>query len=296
MGQGKEAAAVRKAILVVMLVAASFLGGVFVNGPGLQWIEARALRSLGLHNGGEIALVDLKPAASSEMTVDELKLAAQGNNSSEGPRAPIPALLTEPELAQHDSSDHPSTFQAVPKSNSIGSNLPNLRSPQTSPSPTKRPIALAGVLAHGAQAADPDVKQASTTSRSGDSGGSEHSDTNAKPDVLDTLAALLSSSRESSAAQLPSPASLPPSSTPKPVVNGSDDWAVIERKMQSLGVSRYTIDGEPGVRVMFSCLIPLAGRQAIMQRFEAEGDDVVEAAQATLRRITLWRATQPSSR
>jgi hypothetical protein len=296
MGQGKEAAAVRKAILVVMLVAASFLGGVFINGPGLQWIEARALRSLGLHNGGEIALVDLKPAASSEMTVDELKLAAQGNNSSEGPRAPIPALLTEPELAQHDSSDHPSTFQAVPKSNSIGSNLPNLRSPQTSPSPTKRPIALAGALAHGAQAADPDVKQASTTSRSGDSGGSEHSDTNAKPDVLDTLAALLSSSRESSAAQLPSPASLPPSSTPKPVVNGSDDWAVIERKMQSLGVSRYTIDGEPGVRVMFSCLIPLAGRQAIMQRFEAEGDDVVEAAQATLRRITLWRAAQPSSR
>jgi hypothetical protein len=296
MEQGKEAAAVRKAILVVMLVAASFLGGVFVNGPGLQWIEARALRSLGLHNGGEIALVDLKPAASSEMTVDELKLAAQGNNSSEGPQAPIPALLTEPELAQHDSSDRPSTFQAAPKSNSIGSDLPKLRSPQASPSPTKRPIALARALAHSAQAADPDVKQASTTSRSGDSGGSERSDTNAKPDILDTLAALLPSSSESSTAQLPSPASRPPSSTQKPVVNGSDDWAVIERKMQSLGVSRYTIDGEPGVRVMFSCLIPLAGRQAIMQRFEAEGDDVVEAAQATLRRITLWRATQPSSR
>ena len=57
--------------------------------------------------------------------------------------------------------------------------------------------------------------------------------------------------------------------------------------MQSLGVSRYTMDGEPGGRVVFSCLIPLAGRQAVAQRFEAEGDDMVQAAQAL--RIALWR-------
>jgi hypothetical protein len=63
--------------------------------------------------------------------------------------------------------------------------------------------------------------------------------------------------------------------------------------MQSLGVSHYTMDGEPGGRVVFSCLIPLAGRQAVTQRFEAEGDDMVHAAQAALRRIALWQATQP---
>jgi hypothetical protein len=40
-------------------------------------------------------------------------------------------------------------------------------------------------------------------------------------------------------------------------------------------------------------LIPLAGRQAVAQRFEAEGVDVLQAAQATLRRVALWRATQP---
>ena len=62
--------------------------------------------------------------------------------------------------------------------------------------------------------------------------------------------------------------------------------------MQSLGVSRYTIEGEPGSRIVFSCLIPLAGRQAVTQRFEAEGDDLVQAARAALRRIALWRATQ----
>ena len=68
------------------------------------------------------------------------------------------------------------------------------------------------------------------------------------------------------------------------------DWAILRRKMQSLGVTHYTIDGQPGRRVVFSCLIPLAGRQAVSQRFEAEGDDDFQAAQAAMRRIALWRA------
>jgi hypothetical protein len=63
--------------------------------------------------------------------------------------------------------------------------------------------------------------------------------------------------------------------------------------MQALGVSRFTIEGQPGGPVVFSCLIPLVpGRQAVAQRFEAEGPDVFHAAQAALRRIALWRATQ----
>ena len=65
--------------------------------------------------------------------------------------------------------------------------------------------------------------------------------------------------------------------------------------MQSLGVTHYTIDGQPGGRVNFSCLIPLAGRQAVSQRFEAEGDDDFQAAQAAMRRIALWRAARESS-
>ena len=50
--------------------------------------------------------------------------------------------------------------------------------------------------------------------------------------------------------------------------------------MQALGVSRFTIEGQPGGRVVFSCLIPLAGRQAVAQRFEAEGKDAFQAARA----------------
>jgi hypothetical protein len=65
--------------------------------------------------------------------------------------------------------------------------------------------------------------------------------------------------------------------------------------MQALGVSRFTIEGRPGGRVIFSCLIPLAGRQAVTQRFEADGEDAVQAARAALRRVALWRAAQPQS-
>jgi hypothetical protein len=73
---------------------------------------------------------------------------------------------------------------------------------------------------------------------------------------------------------------------------GGDDWAALGRRMQALGVSRFTIDGQPGGRAVFSCLIPLAGRQAVAQRFEAEGEDGFRAAQAALSRVALWRATQ----
>jgi hypothetical protein len=80
------------------------------------------------------------------------------------------------------------------------------------------------------------------------------------------------------------------------VGDGGDLWAILERKMQTLGVSRFMIEAEPGGRVVFSCLIPLAGRQAVAQRFEAEGDDILQAAHAAVRRIGLWRATQARSK
>jgi hypothetical protein len=77
---------------------------------------------------------------------------------------------------------------------------------------------------------------------------------------------------------------------------GGDAWAVVEHKLRILGVRRFMIEGEPGGPAVFSCLIPLAGRQAVTQRFEAEGDDIVQAADAALRRIGLWQATQAVSK
>lgn len=81
----------------------------------------------------------------------------------------------------------------------------------------------------------------------------------------------------------------PPSPSPSAP---SSDWAEIRRKMTALGVSRYGIEGEPNGRVRFHCVIPLAGRRAVAQQFEAEGDDDLQAAEAALRRVALWRATE----
>lgn len=80
-------------------------------------------------------------------------------------------------------------------------------------------------------------------------------------------------------------------STPDP----ASDWASLRRKMQVLGVTRYTIEGELAGHVTFSCLIPLAGRQAVTQRFEAEGEDELHAARAAIRRVALWRAAQSTA-
>jgi hypothetical protein len=74
------------------------------------------------------------------------------------------------------------------------------------------------------------------------------------------------------------------------------DWSDLRRTMRALGVSRYGLEGEPGGRVRFHCVIPLAGRRAVGQHFEAEGDDDLQAAQATLRRVALWRAAETEGR
>src|SRR5437763_12911607 len=98
MGPGKEAATVRQVVLVIVLVAASFLGGAFVNGPGLRWAQTQLLGSLGLGEGDEIASVDLKGAASPEATpADPARPARVGPEPIREPLAPMPSLISEGE-------------------------------------------------------------------------------------------------------------------------------------------------------------------------------------------------------
>ena len=281
----------RQLILVVVLVAASFLGGAFVNGPGLQWVQTRVLRSLGLNNGGEITSVDLKATASSEASSNGLVATKPEADAMQEPLAPMPSLLTEDKSPKHDTPDRPSSFQTSGKSTTSGlaSSHPQPLPPLSS---AKHPRTLAQSPGREPIPSDPGVTPVSAVSLPADA--LARSPLNAAPAIIDSLAALLPSNPPSSNSPLPSLTS-PLMSAPKSIGGGGDNWAILERKMQSLGVSRYTMDGEPGGRVVFSCLIPLAGRQAVAQRFEAEGDDMVHAAQAALRRITLWRATQPTS-
>jgi hypothetical protein len=77
-----------------------------------------------------------------------------------------------------------------------------------------------------------------------------------------------------------------------PSLSPAGDWSTLRRRMHELGVARYGFEGEPNGRVRFHCVIPLAGRRAVGQQFEADGDDEFQAAQTALRRVALWQATE----
>jgi len=282
---------VRQAILVIVLVAASFLGGAFVNGPGLQWAQARFLRSLDLSNGGEIASVDLKGTASTETISDGSGSAKAAVDMTQTPLTAIPPVVMENESSEHDASDRRPLSQLQSKSKHGGMGSPRSQpSAASAPVQTKLSPALTKTSAGASAGSDLHVTPAGAAS----SLASALSDPQVTPAILDSLAALLPSAPPVSGSTSPSLSRS--SSVPKSVGDSGDEWAILERKMQTLGVSRFTIEAEPGGRVVFSCLIPLAGRQAVAQRFEAEGDDMAQAARAALRRIGLWRATQVPSK
>ena len=80
--------------------------------------------------------------------------------------------------------------------------------------------------------------------------------------------------------------------TPRKIPDIPADWAAVRRELKALGVSRYGTDSEPRGKARFHCVIPLAGRRAVGQHFEAEGDDELQAARAAIQRVALWRATE----
>ena len=79
---------------------------------------------------------------------------------------------------------------------------------------------------------------------------------------------------------------------PEPDARPSGDWAALRRRMHDLGVDRYWIEGEHDGLVRFRCVVSLAGGRAVGQLFEAEGEDCLQAADAALRRVALWKATE----
>src|SRR5690349_7800515 len=112
MSPGREAATVRQMCLVLVLVASSFLGGAFVNGPGLRWVQTQLLGSLGLSEGGEIAAVDLKTAAGPERAGDRAGAAPSSPEPLRGPVAPVPPLISDGETGTADAPDRRPARQA----------------------------------------------------------------------------------------------------------------------------------------------------------------------------------------
>ena len=73
---------VRSVILIILLIGAAFLGGVCVSGPRLRWIQACVLRSLSLHEGGEIPAVDLESNLSAENVSAHRIVGGKGKRSN----------------------------------------------------------------------------------------------------------------------------------------------------------------------------------------------------------------------
>jgi hypothetical protein len=343
MGPGREAATVRQVVLVIVLVAASFLGGAFVNGPGLRWIQTQWLGSLGLGEGGEIASIDLKGSTGPEATpADGSRPARTSPETIREPLAPVPSLISEGEANPPDASAG-RTPPPSPAGPAAASRRAAPRSPRSSPPPLSGPLAAPwatsgpkpgdpSVISRPASPRkpapaplDPSVRPAAAPARPTPSDArpaavrepaaparAESSLQLVEPSIPASNGGAAATALAESLASLMPSGPPPPSSDPAPGGSaaraaptsssetkresepaGDADWAALSRRMQALGVSRFTIEGRPGGRVVFSCLIPIAGRQAVAQRFEAEGEDGFQAARAALRRVTLWRATQP---
>ena len=339
----------RQFVFVVVMVAAAFVGGAVVNGPGFRWVQARLLDYMGLKDGGEIASVDLpqppsdsadlrrpfpssstggkggaaaavppsivptlakikgatsagipnRPltlAHSSGRLVDERtvqgrfegsrakaaknKALSQPPSEESSPPLPVPTAIPEPAAPRlgNESGDLSATSSAAKK-------RPNSSQVPDSPAPAQGTDSQSGLPAPLDASIGPALlaslspsptTQPQTTNQTGsDAVPLETAPANSSPASLALSGGISSTGSSSTSTSAVTP-----------------DWGNLRHKMQVLGVTRYTIEGEPGGQVTFSCLIPLPGCQAVAQHFEAEGEDELRAAHAALRRVALWRAAQ----
>ncbi len=275
----------RKALFAIVLIAASFAGGAVINGPGLRWAQTFLLSRLNMDGEGD---VDAS--------------ATPGEPAEEIPSRPIPPLVITPSPSEANTSNAPAPSSApapddsheavarasrpAPAESSSPSHLPGLapvpEGPSSTPAreqPQPRPVAVADATPPAIQIeADRKVESPGDPDKSHDSAIRRVSLTNNPGD--------------DAPAEVPPLSLSPPEPSPAAGPSGSGDWAEVRETMRTLGVSRYGTEGEPGGRVRFHCVIPLAGRRAVSQHFEAEGDDDLQAARAALKRVALWKATE----
>lgn len=245
----------RQALLVIVLVGAAFGGGALVSGPGFRWAQEHLLDYMGLKDGGEIDTLELTPP----------------------PGAAKPAV-SEPLAGPAAAKSPPATASAPPPAPQPKATEPYAEAQATATAPSPPAGASKAPAAEPARSEAPGMLGALNAMLTPPKAAEPApADPALEPSSLPAL----------EAAPAPAPAGTPPAAAATP----GGEWAEIRRKLDSAGVTRYTIEGEPGGRVVFACLIPLAGKQAVSQRFEAEGEDEFEAAQSALKRINLWRAS-----
>jgi hypothetical protein len=262
---------VRKALFAVVLVAASFAGGAVINGPGLAW--ARTL---------------LKPKAPEVGTL----LPPPPNDPP-----------TRPASAEDDDPDAAPTIPAAPRPPlTIETPKGSTTRPDPDPKPNSKPKATSPP-----EPLDPKAVADGTTTLEGPAPAVASAPAPAKDDpALDPPA--IRPVEVDEPAGRPDPAlgravahrdepaagskAKAKADSEAPAAEAKLDWPTLRKRMADLGVSRYWVEGEPGGVARFRCVIPLAGARAVGQQFEAEADDDLKAADAALRRVALWKATE----
>ena len=265
----------RQAIFVVVLVGAAFAGGAAINGPGLAWLQRNLI-------GGPTIVVDAS--------------AAPGKPENPGKRFPT---ATAPSLPF--GFDPPATPPTPAASPALAATPPDVAGANASaatgllglPEPTGPELAAVAAasappLVTSAPDNSPPLAATPATSLARPS--------LAKSDPVTRLASSEGSDAPPPPATMPAPApaGLSLSPAPAPAPGPGRDWTEIRQQLKTLGVSRYTVEAELEGRVRFECVIPVDGLRAVGHHFEAEGDDIFQAVDATIRRITLWRATEPT--
>ncbi|WP_165246880.1 hypothetical protein [Paludisphaera soli] len=261
----------RQALLVIVLVGAAFGGGALVSGPGFRFAQEHLLDYMGLQDGGEIDALDLAPPPDAAApTPGPLVGAAAVAASKPTPETPAPAPSSPPAPA-------PAPRPTEPFAETQASQAAATPAPAPEPAKAEPPALLGALSAMLPQAPAPGSTPAGSTRPASEAPAPAPAPAPLDPGVAPSALA-------------------PPEAAPAPGPAGTGgDWAEVRRKLAAAGVGRYTIEGEPGGRVVFACLIPVAGKQAVSQRFEAEAADEFQAAQAVLKRINLWRASHPAA-
>lgn len=264
----------RKAILVVALIGASFAGGAVVNGPCLGWAQRYLTHQLG---GDAPVPVDDDLAAPSIDEIPQVEESAPGGALPAAPLPPLtatPVATTKAEVAAPAPEPAPAA-QEEPAPIDLGPADPPLSGPKIETATDDVPAPPAPVSAPADKGLIADDEPESV----------------AWKDAPDSLA--------------PARPVLPAGSAPAQthadpavataVLNQPDapkSWSAMREKLREAGVSRYWIEGDPAGAVRLRCLIPLAGQRAVGQQFEADGATEAAAAETILRRIALWKATE----
>lgn len=304
----------RQGLFAILLILAAFAGGALVNGAGLAWIRQQLSEaSASDDSANSITIPEVTgPLSPSNQILDQQSpllplpvassspfattsptsgglvaqappLPASPVLTVRAPRGPSIAALTRPDAPADDSTLLPSDQAAEPPQSlfdAARSRIPARQVTQVSSAPDA-PEAQEGSV--DGQTATPPKHQSSAPPPNSDWSNSPDSTAPARP-VLPS-------------AEKPADSLVRDEGLQR--VSGSDalsegDWALVRRRMEELGIGRFWVEGEFGGPVVFRCLVPVVGDRAVSQHFEAEGDDLLSACQDALRRIALWRATEPA--